>query len=86
MELREQERRAREEARKKLEADIASGKVQVIRNANGQLSIVGWQQQQAKAAGWCESCVLNSIQKEGSWAAKQKLAQIGQQIGARVRR
>jgi len=77
MGLRAEERRARDAAKKKLEADIAAGRVQVIRKPNGEFAVSGWQQTAAAKSGWCEGCVLRSIQKTGSWAAKQKLAQAG---------
>jgi hypothetical protein len=77
MQLRAEERQKRDAARKKLEEDIVAGRVQVIRKANGEFAISNWQAQQAAVTGWCEGCVLRTIQQKGSWVAKQKLAQAG---------
>lgn len=76
-----QKRREREEAKKKLDADIAAGVVQVVRNGLGQVGIVNWSSQPAAVAGWCEGCVLSSLSNEGTWMTKSKLAAAGVAAG-----
>lgn len=74
----EQERRRRDEAIKKLELDIAAGRVTVVKNYAGEVSVIGWVAQAAAQAGWCEGCALAYLStKSTSWVVKSKLAQVG---------
>jgi len=66
-----------ERAYLELEAEIAAGQRQLTKNYFNQFSIVGYAQTAAARAGWCEGCVLRSIQSRGSYFAKAKLEAAG---------
>jgi hypothetical protein len=73
-----EERRRRDEAVKKLEEDIAAGRVTVMKNFAGEVSISNWTAQAAAQAGWCEGCALVHLStKSTNWVVKSKLAQAG---------
>jgi hypothetical protein len=70
------ERAAREEALRELAEDLQAGRRRVARNVlTGKVSISSWAGSSAKAAGWCEGCAVQAIEKRG-WATK------AQQTGA----
>lgn len=73
----EQERRRRDEAIKKLEQDIAAGRVTVTKNYAGEVSVVGWTASQAASAGWCEGCALAVLGTSTNWVVKSKLSALG---------
>jgi hypothetical protein len=73
----EQERLARDKAIKKLEADIAAGRSQIVKNLKGEVSIVNWSNTEAATTGWCEGCALATLTNSNSWVVKSKLAQVG---------
>lgn len=71
------ERKRRDEALKKLEADIAAGRVTVTKNLAGEVSISNWTSQEAARAGWCEGCALVALASSVNWTVKAKLGQMG---------
>ena len=73
----QREQQLRDEAVKKLEADIAAGRVTVVKNLAGEVSISNWSAQQAKQVGWCEGCALATLAGSTNWAVKAKLGQMG---------
>jgi len=73
----EAQRLAREAAFKKLDADIAAGRAQIIRTADGRVGVARWAATDAARTGWCDGCVLRALQQRGSWATRQKLAAAG---------
>jgi hypothetical protein len=77
MQLREQERLAREQAIAELEAQIAAGTTRVRVGIDGKPKIVGWEATSARHSGWNEGCALARLWSKGSWKTKQKLMGYG---------
>jgi hypothetical protein len=73
----ETERKRRLKAKEDLEKKIENNEITVVKQFDGSFRITNWTATEAYASGWCEGCVLRSIQQSGSWMAKQKLSQIG---------
>jgi hypothetical protein len=71
------ERREMARALEQLDQDIATGKVRIVRDIKGQLSITNWQFTAAANQSWCEGCALRAIQTRGSWVARSKLQAAG---------
>jgi hypothetical protein len=74
-------RRAREEALKKLEQDIAAGRKTVSKNARGEVEIKGWAQTAAAQAGVCEGCALVKLSQSKKYSVRAKLASLGVKKG-----
>ena len=71
------ERRRREAAIKKLEADIIAGRVSLNKNLAGEVSVSNWTAHEAASSGWCEGCALATLAQSSSWVVKSKLAAVG---------
>ena len=78
------EQRLREEALKDLERLIATGRVNVVRDFSGKLSIPMWQNTPTARAGWMEGCALEKVDfkkiandPRTSWLVKSKLQALG---------
>ena len=72
-----EERQRRDEAIRKLEQDIAAGRVTVVKNFRGEVSVSNWTAQAAATAGWCEGCALVALSASTNWVVKSKLSQVG---------
>ena len=70
MQLREQERRQREEALDKLRQELEAGTKRISTDMlTGEVEIVGFERTAAAAAGWQEACAIRGLEKRG-WAEK----------------
>lgn len=69
----------KEKALKQLEADIATGKITVIRGLDGTLKVANWGKTEAAQAGLFEACALHKLvtSPKTNWLVKQKLQNMG---------
>lgn len=77
IEIASAELRAREEAARKLDEDIAAGRIIPTVGLLGELVVPDFANSEAYAAGWAEACVLDWIVCHGSADARGALAQAG---------
>lgn len=72
----EEVREARE-ALAELDALIATGKLKVVRNAQGQIEITDWAFTRASKAGWCDGCAVRKLEQSGSMSTQRLIASAG---------
>jgi len=68
---------AMDKAYAELEAQVASGRAQLVKNRDGTIGIRNWSETSAARAGWCEGCIIAKMGNTQSWAVKAKMQQMG---------
>jgi len=65
-------KKAREDAIRKLETYLASGKVNVGKTVTGEIGFIGWNK--ADRIGFCDACAVSALKLKGSIAFTSALA------------
>jgi hypothetical protein len=68
-----EEIREAREALADLDALIATGKLRIVRDAQGRIAITGWEQTRASRAGWCDGCAVRALQASGSLSTQARI-------------